>query len=62
MVPAWEKICITVAEACELTGIGENSLRELLKNETGLCLHVGERKILVKRRAFEEYIMEAEKI
>lgn len=60
-IPAWEKICVTVAEACELSGIGENSLREILKVEDSLCLHVG-RKVLVKRRALEEFIMETSRI
>lgn len=60
-IPSWEKICVTVAEACELSGIGENSLREILKTEDSLCLHVG-RKVLVKRRALEEFIMETSRI
>lgn len=60
-IPSWEKICVTVAEACELSGIGENSLRELLKNEDELCLHVG-KKVLVKRKAFEDFILSAERI
>ena len=56
-VPIWKKINITVEEAVLYSGIGENRMRELVKDP--LCpfiLNVGNRKKLIKRKEFEEFM------
>lgn len=55
-VPIYEKQNLTVEEASMYSNIGENKLRELIKNP--LCefsLTVG-RKTLIKRKAFDRWV------
>lgn len=59
-VPIWEKLNLTIEETAQYTNIGENTLRQLIKDldRKGICnfvLCVGNKK-LIKRKPFEEYI------
>ncbi len=57
VIPVWRKLNLTVEEAVLYSGIGENRMRELVKDP--LCpfvLNVGSKKKLIKRKEFEEYI------
>ncbi|MBR0599055.1 excisionase [Sinanaerobacter chloroacetimidivorans] len=59
-VPIWEKFALTVEETAIYSNIGENTLRELIKDltNTGNCnflLCIGNKK-LIKRKQFEDYI------
>ena len=40
-------LAVTVAQACELTGLGETTIYELLKNGTLRSVHVGKRRLIV---------------
>lgn len=56
-VPIWEKVTLTVEEASEYSNIGVNKIRELLNEPRCLfSLHVG-RKLLVKRKEFEKFLL-----
>lgn len=55
-VPLWEKQNLTISEAAEYFGIGQNKLRAL--TETRNCnfvLFVGNRR-MIKRKVFEKYL------
>lgn len=54
IVPIWEKYALTIAEAARYFGVGENRIRELIK-EPGCAyvLYVG-KKALIKRKEFEK--------
>ena len=57
-VPIWEKVTLTVDEAAEYSNIGRDRLYELTNNP--LCsfvLYVSDRKRLIKREAFEKYLI-----
>lgn len=56
-VPLWEKYALTVEEAAELFGIGENRLRSIIKEQgdADFLLAVG-RKTLFKRQLFEAFL------
>ena len=56
MVPLWQKLTLSVAEASELSGIGQKKIRKLA--EDPLCpfvLFVG-KNIRIKREQFNEYL------
>ena len=55
-VPIWHKANLTVKEAAAYSGIGENSIREMLKYEN-VCIsfQVGNRR-LINRELFDDYI------
>lgn len=54
--PLWEKTTITIEEAAALSSIGENRLRELIKQrECDFVLSVGT-KSLIKRKKFEQFL------
>lgn len=56
-IPIWEKVTLTVEEASEYSNIGVNKIRELLNDPRCLfSLHVG-RKLLVKRKEFEKFLL-----
>ncbi len=56
-VPIWEKITITVDEASEYSNIGINKIYEMMNlPHCDFILYVGERKRLIKRKQFEQYI------
>ena len=55
-VPIHEKLNLTIEEASVYSNIGENKLREIIKDSScGFILTVG-RKILIKRKAFDRWI------
>lgn len=55
--PLWAKLNLTIKEAAEYSNIGENRLRELVDNPNcTFALSVGNKKKLIKRRLFEQYI------
>ena len=53
----WQKLNLTVKEAAEYSGIGENKIYELLNSPNcTFVLYVGEKKKLIKRKQFEDFI------
>ena len=55
-VPIWHKANLTVKEAAAYSGIGENSIREKLKDENAcFAFQVGNRW-LINRELFDDYI------
>ena len=55
-VPIWEKQNLTIKEAVAYSGIGENTLRALVKNRNcPFVLRVGTKQ-MIKRKKFDEYI------
>ncbi|WP_322101256.1 excisionase [Sporofaciens musculi] len=55
--PLWAKLNLTIKEAAEYSNIGENRLRELVDSPNcTFVLSVGNKKKLIKRRPFEQYI------
>lgn len=56
-VPIWHKANLTVKEAAEYSGIGETSIREMIKDDhTSFSFQVGS-KWLINRKLFDEYII-----
>lgn len=54
--PIWEKLALTVEEAAAISNIGENRLRELIKQpDCDFVMNVGT-KNLIKRKQFERFI------
>lgn len=55
-IPIWEKQNLTVKEAAAYSGIGENTIRSLLKSRhCPFLLRVGAKQ-MIKRKQFDEYI------
>lgn len=55
-VPLWNRMCLTISEASELSGIGEKNLRKLVKEHgNDFVIQVG-RKTMVKRSDFEKWL------
>lgn len=56
-VPVWEKYTLSIEEACAYFRIGENKLRNMIKEQpnAGFILKNGSR-IQIKRKLFENYI------
>lgn len=57
-VPIWERYLLTVKEAARYFRIGENLIRDLVKRENCDCVIFIGKKILIKRKKFEEYLDE----
>ena len=55
-IPVWEKANLTIEEAAEYFNIGENKLRELIKEPGCDFVLVVGRKNLIKRKKMEEYL------
>ena len=55
-IPAYCKLTLTIKEAAEYSNIGENKLRELTRMPHCPFLLMSGRNILIKRKAFEDYI------
>lgn len=55
-IPVWEKVTLTIEEACAYSNIGMGTIRKLLK-EPGcpFVLYIGKKK-LIKRKEFEQFI------
>lgn len=59
IVPIWEKYNLTIEEAAEYSNIGENKIRELIKDPNcKFVLSVGNKKHLIKRKKFEEFLLD----
>lgn len=55
-VPIFEKANLTIEEAAAYSGIGQHKIRELAKREdANFVLYCG-RKLLIKRKRFDQYI------
>lgn len=55
-IPIWEKVTINIDETCAYSGIGEKTIRAALREPAcPFVFYVGN-KILIKRKAFEDYI------
>ena len=54
-VPIWEKMNLTIEEAAALFGIGQNKLRELVKEQNTYTLDIGKKK-MIKRKQFEKFL------
>ena len=56
-VPVWEKYALSIPEAAQYFGIGENKLRSIIEQSpyANFVLRNGV-KVLVKRAKFEEYV------
>lgn len=55
-VPLWNRMCLTISEASELSGIGEKNLRKLVKEHgKDFVIQVG-KKTMIKRSAFEKWL------
>lgn len=58
MIPIWEKVTLTIEEAAQYSNIGRDRLYEMTNNP--MCpfvLFVSDRKRLIKREAFEKYLL-----
>lgn len=55
-VPIYEKMNLTIEQAAEYSNIGENTLRQYIKENPNekFILYVG-RKVLIKRKEFNEW-------
>lgn len=53
-IPIWNKLNLTVEEAAQYSGIGENTLREYMKKhpDSDFIIFIG-KKQLIKRKEFE---------
>lgn len=62
-IPIWEKLNLTIEEASHLFGIGQNRLREIVRDDCDCIYHftVG-RIIKIKRKPFEEYLTKVQQI
>lgn len=61
-IPIYKKLCLSIEEAAEYSGIGEARLREMVKDPTcDFVLRKGT-QTLVKRMKFESFINETEVI
>lgn len=57
-IPVWHKSTLSVQEAMAYTGIGREKICELTRKEDcPFVLWVGNRR-LIKRKAFDEYLLE----
>ena len=54
-VPIWEKMNLTIEEAAALFGIGQNKLRELVKEQNTYTVESGTKK-MIKRKQFEKFL------
>ncbi|MBR0456808.1 MAG: helix-turn-helix domain-containing protein [Firmicutes bacterium] len=51
-----EKIALTIEEAAQYTGIGRNTLRQLIRWNSIPALHIG-RKTLIRTDALNEFLI-----
>ena len=56
-IPIWEKQNLTIQEAAEYSNIGINKLYSMIKDPfCPFILRVGDKKTLIKKKAFDDYI------
>lgn len=59
-VPIWQKANLTVKEAAAYSNIGRDKIYQLLKRpDCDFVLNVGDKKTLIKRQKFEDFISRA---
>ncbi len=54
-----KKIALTVNEAARYTGIGRNTIRQLINQKDIPVLYIG-RKIIIRRESLEDYLRKNE--
>ena len=55
LIPLWERALLTLDEASAYTGIGIHNLKKLAREEEGLIIWVGNKR-LFKRKRLEEIL------
>ena len=55
-VPIFEKANLTIEEAAAYSGIGQHKIRELAKRDDADFAPYCGRKLLIKRKRFDDYI------
>ena len=55
-VPIFEKANLTIEEAAAYSGIGQHKIRELAKRDDADFARYCGRKLLIKRKRFDDYI------
>ena len=62
-VPIWEKYLLSIEEAAQYFHIGENRLREIVAENPTANFHIQNgKRVLIKRKLFEQYIDYAEAV
>ena len=62
-VPIHEKVMLTIEEAAKYSNIGEHKIRELVNDpKCDFALRSGVKKILIKRKRFENFLYSREVI
>ena len=62
-IPVWEKQNLTIQEASEYSNIGVNKLYAMIRDPfCPFVLHVGTKKTLIKRKAFDDFIEKSAEI
>ena len=54
-VPVWRKVCLTVKEAAEYTGVGIGRIRAITDKHEDMVVWAGSKR-LIKRESLEKYI------
>ena len=58
-----DKINLTIEEASEYSNIGLNKIREMANEPScTFSLFIGKKRVLIKRKAFEQYLEKASEI
>ena len=62
-IPVWEKLLLSIEEAAVYTGIGVNRIRNILYTPgCPFAIYVSQGSALIKRKEFEEYISQTERL
>lgn len=58
-----EKLLLSITEASRLFGIGQNRLREIVRDDYNGVYHLNVGRVIkIKRKPFEEYLNKAQQI
>lgn len=55
-VPVWERYLLTIKDAVKYFSLGENTIRDLIKEDNCDFVIYKGKKAFIKRKKFEEYI------
>lgn len=59
-IPYWERYLLTIREAAEYFHIGEKKLRQIVEeNGTADFIIMNGNRVMIKRKAFEQYLDQA---
>lgn len=59
-IPYWERYLLTIREAAEYFHIGEKKLRQIVEeNSTADFIIMNGNRVMIKRKAFEQYLDQA---